>query len=91
MDSDNFPTLEFPCVFPLKVIGRHAPDDDFKSFALAIIRRHVPKLHEDDISFRLSSSGNYLSVSVTFIAESRDQVDRLYRELSSFSRVMMIL
>ena len=58
---------------------------------LDIVRRHVPDLPEDASRTRLSSGGKYLAVTVTFVAESREQLDALYRELSAHPRVVMLL
>ena len=58
---------------------------------LDIVRRHVPHLPEGASHTRLSSGGKYLAVTVTFVAESREQLDALYRELSAHPRVVMLL
>lgn len=81
--------LEFPVLFPLKVIGLDEPD--FEEFAIEIVRRHVPELLEENITSRLSNGNQYRSVSFQFIAQSRGQVDALYAELSAHKRVLMIL
>jgi len=83
--------LKFPCEFPLKIIGDHSLEDDFEAFVLPIVVRHVPYLDQGRVTRRLSSEGKYLAVTVTFIAESRLQLDDLYRELSSHKRVRMLL
>ena len=81
--------FEFPCQFPIKVIGKDL--DDFELFVVEILRKHVSGLEEGSISTRPSSGGKYISVTVTFLAESREQVDAIYRELSSHKRVLMLL
>lgn len=88
--TDNPESLvEYPVLFPLRVIG--VDEAEFETFVVEIVRRHVPELLEENITSRLSSGSRYRSVSFEFIAESRDQVDALYRELSSHERVLMIL
>ena len=89
MSDENQPIIEFPILFPLKVIG--LDEVDFEEFAIEIVRRHVPELLEENITSRLSDGDKYRSVSFEFIAESREQVDALYVELSSHKRVLMIL
>ena len=81
--------LEFPCRFPLKTIGKNSAD--FESVVVEIVRRHVPELKDEEISRRMSKDGKYLSVTTTFTAESREQLDGLYYELSSHEYVMMVL
>ncbi|MBP9041355.1 MAG: DUF493 domain-containing protein [Anaerolineaceae bacterium] len=89
MSNENIPIVEYPIPFPLKVIGRD--ESDFEEFVIEIVRRHIPELLEENITSRLSSGDKYRSVSFQFIANSREQVDALYAELSSHKRVLMIL
>jgi putative lipoic acid-binding regulatory protein len=81
--------FEFPCEFPLKVMGRHT--DDFRSIVLGIVQKHVGPIEAGNIEERPSKDGNYLSVTCTFVAQSRSQLDALYRELTSCERVMVVL
>jgi uncharacterized protein len=81
--------LEFPTEFPLKAIG--AGPEDFEALVLDIVRKHVANLPEGSITTRLSGGGNYLAVTVTFTAESQEQLDALYIELTAQPRVKMLL
>lgn len=81
--------LTFPCDFPLKIMGRAEPD--FDSLVVEIVLRHVGNVREGAISVRESRGGKYLSVTVTVQAESQDQLDGLYRELSTHERILMVL
>ncbi|MSR14840.1 MAG: DUF493 domain-containing protein [Gammaproteobacteria bacterium] len=81
--------LKFPCDFPLKVMGRAA--SDFDALVVGIVRRHVEALSEDAVQCRPSMQGNYLAVTVTIQAHSREQLDGLYRELSAHARILMVL
>jgi uncharacterized protein len=81
--------LEFPCRFPLKTIGKN--NSDFESLVVEIVRRHVQELKDDEITSRLSKDGKYVSITTTFTATSREQLDGLYAELSSHKQVMMVL
>ena len=89
MSETPLPELIFPCRYPLKVIGQN--DDTFLDFVYGIVSQHVPGLALNDLTVHNSSGGKYLSVSVTFIAESRTQVDALYKELGQHSRVLVAL
>jgi putative lipoic acid-binding regulatory protein len=80
--------LEFPLIFPLKVIGRNA--DDFEGFVVSVVKTHAP-LSERTVTTRPSQSGKYLAVTVTFVAKSREQLDAIYQELSGHERVLMAL
>ena len=87
--SDQHLELKYPTPFPLKVIGLDEPD--FEEFVIAIVRTHIPELLEENIQSKLSTGNKYRSVSFTFIAESRAQMDALYAELSSHKRILMLL
>ena len=59
-DTPESSLLEFPMVFPLRIIGEEA--EDFEPFVLEIVRRHVPDLVEENIISRLSREKHYRSV-----------------------------
>jgi len=83
------PELTFPVEYPVKVIGKN--EDDFAAHIMAIIACHVPELQTGAYTTNQSSSGKYLSITVTFIAESRTQVDGLYAALGQDGRVLTAL
>ena len=79
----------FPCSFPLKVFGHDT--GDFEALVMAVVRRHVGADEDLTVTRRQSRGGKYLAVTVTFTAESRQQLDALYLELSQNKRVLMTL
>ena len=81
--------LNFPTDYPIKVIGR--PSDEFRARVHATVLRHVPLLDAERISERLSASGNFLSISYTILAESREQVEALAADLKTCEGVMMLI
>jgi hypothetical protein len=81
--------LTFPCVFPMKVMGRR--EDGFAQTVCDIVARHAPDFHPETLEMRASKNGRYLSLTVTLNARSREQLDRLYGELSKHPMVMMVL
>lgn len=87
-DTPEFERL-YPNVFPLKVIGRN--ESSFYELVVELVSHHVPGLPAEAFSMRKSNKGNYMSVSVTFMAQSRDQVSGLYKELTSHPRILMAL
>lgn len=87
---DERPTaFEFPCPFPIKVIGK--VDEHFEEMVFEVIRAHVPAVQKEWMSVRQSSGGKYLSVTLTFVAQSQHQLDELYRDLGRQPGVVMIL
>lgn len=81
--------LKFPCEFPLKVMGRRS--DDFRSIVLGIVQKHAGDIAAEQIEERSSRDGSYLSLTCTFAAQSREQLDALYRELTACERVLVVL
>ena len=81
--------LTFPCVFPIKVMGRR--EDGFAQVVTEIVLRHAPDFHPQTIEMRSSKQARYLSLTVTINAKSREQLDALYSELSKHPMVTMVL
>ncbi len=81
--------LEFPTAFPIKVMGRRT--DDFAQAIVEVVLRHAPDFDAGTLEMRASRAGNYLSVTATITATSREQLDALYRELTSHPLVSMVL
>ncbi len=81
--------LQFPCEFPLKVFGR--PGVEFEVAVLEIVRRHGADPTEGAIRSRTSRNGNYLALTITFEASSRQQLDAIYQDLSRCQAVVMAL
>lgn len=81
--------LEFPCEFPLKVMGK--AEDKLAQVVVEIVTRHAPDFDSTTMEMRASSGGNYLSFTCTVIATSKPQLDALYTELSSHPLVKVAL
>lgn len=81
--------LTFPCVFPIKVMGRR--EDGFAQAICDIVQRHAGDFHPGTLEMRASKNGRYLSLTVTLNARSREQLDALYMELSKHPMVIMVL
>ncbi len=81
--------FQFPCEFPLKVMGRRS--DDFRSIVLGIVQKHAGPVAPACIEERPSKAGGYLSLTCTFTAHSRAQLDALYQELTACEKVLVVL
>jgi putative lipoic acid-binding regulatory protein len=81
--------LEFPCDFPVKIMGEAT--DEFRSLALGIVARHFGPPAVDSIEERPSSAGRYLGLTITVRAESKAQLDALYSELTACRQVLVAL
>jgi uncharacterized protein len=81
--------LTFPTDFPIKIMGRRV--DNFADEIVAVVRRHAPDFDASTIEMRASRAGNYLGLTATIRAQSRAQLDGLYRELTSHPLVKVVL
>jgi len=81
--------LTFPCSFPIKVMGR--TQDGFAQAIVSVVQKHAPDFEASTLEMRASKAGNYLSLTCTVNATSREQLDNLYRELTSHPMVSMVL
>lgn len=89
MTERNDEHFNFPCDFPIKVMGR--TDCKLESLVVEIINKHVDDLAEGAVKSRPSGKGNFLSVTVTVTAHSREQLDNIYLELTAREEVLMAL
>ncbi|MDO8787168.1 MAG: DUF493 family protein [Sulfuritalea sp.] len=81
--------LEFPCDFPLKIMGPTAAD--FAQTIAGVVIRHAPDFAPASMEMRPSRAGNYLSLTCTVRAVSQQQLDALYRELTAHPMVKVVL
>ncbi len=89
MVKDNDQLMDFPCSFAIKAMG--LATDDFDVLVVSLVRPHVKDLNEGAVSSKPSKGGKYISVTITFEAESREQLDNIYRSVSGHERVLMAL
>ena len=87
--DENSIKIEFPCDYPVKVMGRNV--DDFSDTVLDIIRQHAPDLRDENISFRPSRNKNYIAVNVIIYATGTQQLQALFDDLKASGRVSMVL
>jgi hypothetical protein len=88
-DNENESAIPFPCEFPIKAMG--LATGNFEITVLEIVRRHAPDLTEGAFKSRSSRNGKYLSVTITIHAESRQQLDAIYMDLTACEQVLMAL
>lgn len=81
--------IEFPCNFPIKIIGKNSLE--FLEEIKLIATRHFPMLKIDDLTHKASQNNNYLSITVTVLAENQLMLDEFYREVSRHPDVKMVL
>jgi putative lipoic acid-binding regulatory protein len=81
--------IEYPCDFPIKIMG--AMQDAFAQTMVDVVSTYDAEFHAGKLEMRPSTKGNYLSLTVTVRATSREQLDNLYRALSSHPMVKIVL
>lgn len=88
--SDTQETLlEFPCRFPIKAMGR--AEDGLETLVVEIVERHAPGLDQTAVSVRPSRGGKWISVTVVIEAQSKPQLDAIYRDLSAHELIAWAL
>ena len=88
MASYNDTLLEFPCDFPLKIMG--ASRDGFAQAIVDVVVKHAPDFDPATVEMRPSKAGNYLSLTCTVRATSKAQLDALYLELTGHPWVKIV-
>jgi len=83
------PLADYPCDFPIKILGHTRAG--FAQAMLEIVRRHAPDFDSSSMEMKSSRRGKYLSLTCVIRATSREQLDRLYRELCDHPMVVMVL
>jgi uncharacterized protein len=89
MTEEKDTLLEFPCAFPLKIMG--LAKAALAQTVLEIVLRHAPDFDGETMEMRASSTGKYISLTCTINATSKPQLDALYRELSAHPLVKVVL
>ena len=89
MQEPDPPKIEFPCEYPIKVLGRSS--DTFKSVILEVFERHAPGFDQEAVVLKASSKGTFSSLTVVITATGRDQLDALHRELLATGQVNMVI
>ena len=81
--------ITYPCDFPIKVMGKAA--EGYQSAIESIVLNFDPSFNVETIERRPSKNGNYLGLTVTVRVTSREQLDELYRTLSTHPMVSVVL
>lgn len=89
MSPVNESLFEFPCDFPIKVMGKAHPD--FTETIVSVVRQFDASFDATRVEIRPSSGGNYTGLTVTVRAHSREQLDEIYRALTGHPMVKVVL
>jgi uncharacterized protein len=81
--------LEFPCDFPLKVMGRN--QTGFRETVVAVVESHAGPMDDGRVAVRESRDGNFIALTLLVRTESQSQLDAIYCALSAHDQVLMVL
>jgi hypothetical protein len=81
--------MVFPCSFPIKIMGRDEPG--FRETIIDTVEKHAGKAEEEAINATKSTKGNFVSITITIDAQSRDQLDAIYQDLTDNKDVLFAL
>ena len=81
--------LEFPCDFPIKLMGRKT--DEFELTVRSLIEIHTGPIDDNAVRSSLSKNGRFVSVTITVTASSKQQLDNIYQDATDHIDVLMAL
>jgi len=89
LSAEDKSLIEYPSAFPIKVMGLNV--DGFVDAMVSIARKFDTGFDAATVELRPSTAGKYLGVTLTVTATSREQLDELYRTLSTHPMVKIVL
>lgn len=88
-DDTAAPKIEFPCRYPIKVIGDAG--DDMQALVFEVMHQHAPGFDAESVKVRPSKKGNFQSVTVFITATGEPQLQTIFTALKSSPLVQMVL
>ncbi|MFT5604400.1 MAG: putative lipoic acid-binding regulatory protein [Paracoccaceae bacterium] len=89
MPEPEAPKIEFPCAYPIKVMGDNGPG--FRDLVLQVMTEFSGPVDDKDVSVRMSRTGKFSSVTVTITATGERQLKAIFEALKATGRVQMVL
>jgi uncharacterized protein len=83
------PKIEFPCLYPIKIIG--IAGVGFQQEVIATVEKYAGEIAADLIQLRPSKQQNYLSVRLIITATGEDQLRDIFTDLKTIQNVKMVL
>lgn len=81
--------IEYPSHFPIKVMGENV--EGFAEAIVELVRNFDPSFDASTLERRPSKAGNYLGLTVAVYVTSREQLDEVYRTLTTHPMVKVVL
>lgn len=89
MNDQDAPKIEFPCDYPIKVMG--AACREFHEHVLEVMTRHAPGYDQTAVTVRDSRNGKFQSITVTITATGELQLKSIFEDLKTSEHVQMVL
>jgi putative lipoic acid-binding regulatory protein len=89
MQEQDPPKIEFPCDYPIKVLGRSS--DGFESMILEVFERHAPGFDQQTMTMNVSRKGTFTSLTITITATGPEQLEVLHQDLLATGQVQMVI
>ena len=83
------PKIEFPCSYPIKIIGVAA--EGFQTEVITVVEKHTGTISTEMIELQASTKNTYVSVSIIITATGVDQLQKLFDDLKTIESVKMVL
>lgn len=82
------PLLTFPCPYVLKVVALNSLN---LAQLLTMVKPYVPEIVAADMTMKNSKQAKYVAFSVRFNAQSQQQLDALYQDLTAQKEIVFVL
>ncbi|MEZ5503900.1 MAG: DUF493 domain-containing protein [Halioglobus sp.] len=89
MQETEPPRIEFPCDYPIKVLGRSS--ESFTAIILEVFERHAPGFDQQAVVARASREGTFTALTVTITATGIEQLEALHQDLLATGHVKMVI
>jgi putative lipoic acid-binding regulatory protein len=89
MTEQEPPKIEFPCDYPIKVLGRSSAD--LEQLIVEVFERHAPGFDREAISVRASSKGTFTGITIVITATGPEQLTALHEDLMATGQVQMVI
>ncbi|MAT49885.1 MAG: hypothetical protein CMK32_01705 [Porticoccaceae bacterium] len=89
MSQPEAPKIEFPCEYPIKIMGYSC--EEFRDHVLTVMSIHAPGFDAESVVTRDSRNGRFQSLTVTITATGEDQLKAIFEDLKVSEHVQMVL
>ncbi len=89
MSQPEPPKIEFPCHYPIKVVGRRC--EQFSESVLTIFERHAPGFDAEAMTVKSSSGGKFVSLTIVIEATGVSQLEALHKDLMATGLVSIVI